>query len=359
LADRKFNIPAPKNPTPNRLAFFASLAVSIIATLGSFYAFGVDFFHPLWLRHTLIFVIVFLVCFIIFSYVLRIFIYRKIKLIYKSISTSKDSKEKALSLLDPKEDIIANVSKEVLEWQHNRTEEIAELKRMENFRKEFLGNVSHELKTPLFNIQGYIHTLLEGAMNDPDVNYNYLQRAARSVERLCLIVEDLEAISKMESGELSLDQRTFDIHEVVKDVFESTELRAREMEIQMGFKEGSDKPVYVFADKDRIRQVVTNLIVNSVKYGRRRGSTLVGFYDMDENILVEITDTGIGIEPSHLSRIFERFYRVDKSRSREQGGTGLGLSIVKHIIEAHKQTINVRSTHGVGTTFTFTLKKSK
>ena len=200
---------------------------------------------------------------------------------------------------------------------------------------------------------------MEGALEDPEVNRNYLQRAARSVERLCLIIEDLESISKLESGELTLDQRTFDIHELVEDVFESSELRTKEMSIHLDFKEGSDKQVYVIADKERIRQVLVNLIVNSIKYGRKGGSTMVGFYDMDENILVEITDSGIGIDSVHLPRVFERFYRVDKSRSREQGGTGLGLSIVKHIIEAHKQHIHVRSTYGVGTTFTFTLRKSK
>jgi two-component system phosphate regulon sensor histidine kinase PhoR len=214
------------------------------------------------------------------------------------------------------------------------------------------------LKTPLFNIQGYIHTLLDGALEDPEVNRNYLERASRSVERLCLIVDDLEAISKLESGELILDQRTFDIHELVKEVFESSEIRAVELHIKMEFKEGSDRQFFVYADKERIRQVVSNLVINSIKYGRKNGTTSVGFYDMDENILIEITDNGIGIDPSHLPRIFERFYRIDKSRSREQGGTGLGLSIVKHIIEAHKQTINVRSNYGIGTTFAFTLKKS-
>ncbi len=290
---------------------------------------------------------------------LKIFIYRKIKLIYKTITTSKISKEKALEKIDLDEDILGNVSKEVLEWQETRTAQIDELIRMENFRKEFLGNVSHELKTPLFNIQGYIHTLLEGALNDPEVNFNYLQRAARSVERLCLIVDDLEAISKLESGELALDQRTFDIHNLVADVFESMEFRAKEMNITTSFKEGSDRSFYVYSDKERIRQVITNLLVNSIKYGRHGGFTNVGFYDMDENILIEITDNGIGIDPGHLPRIFERFYRVDKSRSRDQGGTGLGLSIVKHIIEAHKQTINVRSSSGIGTTFAFTLKKAK
>jgi two-component system phosphate regulon sensor histidine kinase PhoR len=359
LAEKRITFRTTKNPTPQKLALFAATVASLIVIGAYYFSTKNKFFTVDWIRQTFVFIICFTSCFFIFSYVLRIFIYRKIKLIYKTISSEKNSKAKALRQLISSEDVIENVSQEVMEWHQSRADEIAELKRMENFRKEFLGNVSHELKTPLFNIQGYIHTLLEGALSDPEVNINYLQRAARSVERLCLIVDDLESISKLESGELVLDQRTFDLHELVADVFESSEMRAKEMNIRMAFKEGSDNPVYVIADKERIRQVFVNLVVNSIKYGRRGGTTLVGFYDMDENILIEITDNGIGIDSLHLARVFERFYRVDKSRSREQGGTGLGLSIVKHIIEAHNQRINVRSTHGIGTTFSLTLKKSK
>ena len=359
MAEKNFKLTTTKNPTPHRLALFASFIASLIILLAQYFTESSDLFQTLLLKHAFLFLIAFVSSYLIFSYILRIFIYRKIKLIYKTISSSKNSKEKALEKVIPNEDILANVGKEVLEWQQIRTDEIAELKKMENFRKEFVGNVSHELKTPLFNIQGYIHTLLDGALADTEVNINYLQRAAKSAERLCLIVEDLESISKLESGELILDQRTFDIHELFRDVFESAELRAIEMNIQMAFKDGSKDAVFVFADKERIRQVVNNLIVNSIKYGRKGGNTMVGFYDMDENILVEITDNGIGIDPVHLPRVFERFYRVDKSRSRDQGGTGLGLAIVKHIIEAHGQNINVRSSFGIGTTFTFTLRKSK
>lgn len=346
-----------KNPTPRVMAFWAALITAVIVVLVEAGTNVSGIFQKDWVSMPVVFVVSFLATFLIFQYFLEIFIYRKIKLIYKTISTFKDSKAKAIERVDLSEDILANVNREVMSWQEDKSREIAELKRMENFRKEFLGNVSHELKTPLFSIQGYIHTLLEGGIDDPEVNVHYLQRAARSVERLCTIVEDLEAISKLESGEMALEQRSFDIHELTKDVFESQELRAREKNIRLSFKEGSDRPVYVYADKERIRQVVVNLIVNSIKYGRQDGSTVVGFYDMDKNILVEITDTGIGIEPQHLPRVFERFYRVDKSRSREQGGTGLGLAIVKHLIEAHKQNINVRSSFGVGSTFTFTLKK--
>ena len=348
-----------KNPTPRVLALLAALFSSVIVWISVITFRYFNFFDTIWINGIAVFLISFFATFLIFKILLEIFIYRKIKLIYKTITTEKNSKEKTLQKIDLSDDILSNVSKEVIEWEKDRNDEIAELKRMENFRKEFLGNVSHELKTPLFNIQGYIHTLLEGALDDPEVNFNYLQRASKSVERLCLIVDDLESISKLESGELILDQHTFDIHELMNEVIESIELKAKEMDIKVAFKEGSDKQFYVIADKDRIRQVLVNLLINSFKYGKRGGTTMLGFYDMDEKLLLEITDNGIGIDSKHLPRIFERFYRVDKSRSREQGGTGLGLAIVKHIIEAHQQTINVRSTSGIGTTFAFTLMKAK
>ena len=359
MATKFFKISTSKNPTPQRLALFAALAASIIMITADYFSLAFDLFTSRLLRWSFLFLISFFTSYFIFSYILRIFIYRKIKLIYKSISSFKNSTEKTLEKVISNKDILANVGKEVLEWQQKRNDEIVELKRMENFRKEFLGNVFHEIKTPLFNIQGYLHTLIEGALSDPEVNINYLHRAAKSAERLCIIVEDLESISKLESGELILEYRIFDIHDLFCEVFESVELNAKEMKIDLLFKDGSENAVYVFADKERIRQVISNLIINSTKYGRKGGRTMVGFYNMDESILIEITDNGIGIDPIHLPRVFERFYRVDKSRSREQGGTGLGLSIVKHIIEAHSQSINVRSTLGIGTTFTFTLLKSK
>ncbi|MBP6334571.1 MAG: sensor histidine kinase [Bacteroidia bacterium] len=348
-----------KNPTPREIAVFSALAVSLIVLITEiiFWKFGL--MTTTWIPILSTFFLSFIATYFIFIFFLEVFIYRKIKLIYKTINRFKDSKEKTLEQLVLKSDIIGNVSREVQEWDKNRSEEIAELKKLEVFRQEFLGNVSHELKTPIFNIQGYIHTLLDGGLDDDSVNIHYLQRAAKSAERLCLIVEDLEEISKLETGELTLDIRTFDLYDLVADVFESQELHARERKITLGFKEKSLRPAFVMADKERIRQVFVNLIVNSIKYGKEGGSTLVGFYDMDQSILTEITDNGIGIDPQHLPRLFERFYRVDKSRSRDQGGTGLGLSIVKHILEAHKQIINVRSSSGIGTTFSFALKKAR
>jgi two-component system phosphate regulon sensor histidine kinase PhoR len=250
------------------------------------------------------------------------------------------------------------MNKEVISWARDQKEAIDELKRLAEFRKEFLGNVSHELKTPIFNIQGYIHTLIDGALEDPEVNIRFLKKAAKSADRLSDLVADLLAISQLESGELNMEFERFDINSLLKDVYEQLEVRAKERGISLLIKEGCNKPFYVFADRYRIRQVLVNLVGNAIKYGKEMGTANAAFYDMDENILIEIADNGDGIEQEHLPRIFERFYRVDKSRARESGpgGTGLGLAIVKHIIEAHNQTINVRSTIGHGTTFGFTLK---
>ncbi len=254
-------------------------------------------------------------------------------------------------------DPIKRVNEEVIQWAYDQKQEIIQLKAMESYRKDFLGNVSHELKTPIFNIQGYIETLLEGAINDPEVNISFLNKAASSAERLNTLVNDLLEISKLESGNLEMNFATFDICEITKDVFDVYTQHAEKRNIKLKIKEGCDRPFIVLADKNRIRQVLNNLIANAINYGKENGITTLGFYDMDKNILIEVSDNGEGIEPEHLPRLFERFYRTDRSRSRNSGGTGLGLSIVKHIIEAHHQTINVRSTVGEGTTFGFTLKK--
>ena len=251
---------------------------------------------------------------------------------------------------------IENLDLEILAWADDRKNEIERLKKLEVYRKEFLGNVSHELKTPVFNIQGYVLTLLDGGLEDPSINRNYLTRAEKSVDRMITIIDDLEAISQLETGELQLEPERFDIGTLAKDVVDAQEMKSTAKGIMLTLPE-EVKSFYVLADRFRIRQVIVNLIVNSIKYGKEYGETQIRFYDIGENISVEIADNGIGIPAEHLPRLFERFYRVDKSRSREQGGTGLGLAIVKHIIEAHNQTIKVSSTEGAGTTFSFTLKK--
>lgn len=260
-------------------------------------------------------------------------------------------------MADLNSDPINRVNEEVIQWAYDQKQEITQLKAMESYRKDFIGNVSHELKTPIFNIQGYIETLLEGAINDPEVNISFLKKAAFSAERLNTLVNELLEISKLESGNLQMNLVSFDICELTKDILDVYGAAASKRNIKIKIKDGCDRPFQVLADKDRIRQVISNLVANAIHYGKENGQTTVGFYDMDKNILIEVADNGEGIEPEHLPRLFERFYRTDKSRSRNSGGTGLGLSIVKHIIEAHHQTINVRSTIGEGTTFGFTLKK--
>jgi len=300
---------------------------------------------------------VFFISFFIYRFILERFIYNRIRLIYKTIHTLKAPKGSRIEL-DLNKDIISEMREEVAAWEKEHRSELEELKKLENYRREFIGNVSHELKTPLFNIQGYILTLIDGAMNDPVINKEYLLRTEKNIERMIAVVEDLEVISRLETGEFELDTSVIDIVALAKDVMDLLEIKSKKKGIRLFFREEYSKPVFVKADKERIRQVLINLVDNSIKYGNENGKTKVSFFDMDENILVEITDDGIGIEPKDLPRIFERFFRVDKSRSRDQGGSGLGLAIVKHILEAHQQTIHVRSTPGVGTTFAFTLKKS-
>lgn len=343
-----------KNPTPRVIAFLTALILTCVVSIISL------FFESKWLEVGITGALTFAISYLLTLYALEFFIYRKIKLIYKSIHQLKTKKTDQLlpPLFSITEDPISEVTQDVLKWAEDQTVEIEQLKKNEEFRKEFLGNVSHELKTPIFNIQGYIHTLLDGAMEDPDINIHFLTKAAKSTDRIAALVEDLESITQLESGYLTMEMETFDIHDLAKDVFDSLEFMAAEKQIEFGFKAGADVPFIVEADKSRIRQVLVNLTTNSIKYGKTGGRTLLGLYDMDENILVEVSDNGIGVESEHLPRLFERFYRVDRSRSRGEGGTGLGLAIVKHIIEAHDQTINVRSSPNIGTTFGFTLKKA-
>ncbi len=238
--------------------------------------------------------------------------------------------------------------------------EINILKDQENYRREFLGNISHELKTPLFTIQGYILTLLEGAMKDKKVREKYIIRAAKGVDRLISIVKDLDLITQFESGIKTVDKSKFNIYELVDNVFELMEFEAEKNNISLQTEKDENNPNYVYADKERIIQVLTNLVVNSIKYGTENGFTKVVVENSDnENLIIKVIDNGEGIEEEHLPRLFERFYRIDKNRSRKKGGSGLGLSIVKHIIEAHNQQIFVKSEIGVGTEFSFTLSKPR
>ena len=239
-----------------------------------------------------------------------------------------------------------------------RLEEINILKDQENYRREFLGNVSHELKTPLFTIQGYILTLIEGALKDKKVRGKYLRRSAKGVDRLISIVKDLDLITQFESGIKTVDKTDFNIYELIENVYDLMEFESEKNNTKLLVYNENNTPVIVNADKERILQVLTNLVVNSIKYGKEGGYTKVKVEEYDKDrIIVRVKDNGEGIEDEHLPRLFERFYRIDKNRSRKKGGSGLGLSIVKHIIEAHQEQIFVESKIGQGTEFSFTLKK--
>ncbi len=345
-----------KNLTPHQITIASALTTSIL--IGGCYLIliATQIASFSWIVFFAIILLTGLISYFVNIFFLEKYIYRKVKLIYKIIHKSKvavqDDTEVKLS-----ENVLERVEDEVSRWIENQRKEIQSLKNLEKYRRNFLGNISHELKTPIFSIQGYIHTLLDGGLEDENINYEYLDRAAKNVERLQTIVEDLEIIARLENETMVLDIQNFDIRNLVLETIEDLEMTAKAKNIELCFKEGADKGFIVEADRENIRQVLTNLMVNSIKYGKDGGKTKIGFYDMNDYILVEVSDNGIGINDKHLNHVFDRFYRVDKSRSRNQGGSGLGLSIVKHIIEAHKQTITVRSTKGVGSTFGFTLAK--
>lgn len=301
----------------------------------------------------------FLVSYFSILFIIKKYIVDRIKPIYNTIRdlplSGKKLEEKTLD----SNSLLLNVKNEVEEWAKSQLKEIERLKELEKYRKDFVGNVSHELKTPIFNIQGYVLTLLEGGLDDPKINTLYLKRTEKSIDRMVSIVEDLESITKLESGELKLNMVKFDIVRIIEEVIEIESWQAQESKISVEITNKPERPIFVLADKKRILEVITNLIVNGVKYGKKKGFVKISFHDLEDNIIVKVADNGIGMEKKDLPRIFERFFRVDKSRSREQGGTGLGLSIVKHIIEAHNQSINVRSVVDQGTTFNFTLEKAK
>lgn len=254
-------------------------------------------------------------------------------------------------------DPINDVENEVKEWARDKKNEIESLKSQEKFRREFLSNISHEFKTPLFSIQGYIEAIQDGDI-DEATTQKFLSKAAKNVDRLSFLIKDLDAISKLESGEVPINYSKFDLAQLIQEVTESLELKAKQYNISLIFKEKYHTATWVWADREKIRQVLVNLTDNSLKYGKPFGSTSYKTFSMHDKVLVEVTDDGSGIEEKYLPRLFERFYRTDRSRSRDEGGSGLGLAIVKHIIEAHQQTITVRSTQGIGSTFAFTLDKS-
>lgn len=295
-------------------------------------------------------------CFIVIQYRVERFIYRRVKKIYDDLTLLESTSLRKQPITTD----MATLTKEIDKYAKDKKLEIETLKVREEYRKEFLGNVSHELKTPLFTVQGYLLTLIDGAQNDPKIREKYLNRANKGVERLIYIVRDLDMITKLEVGDLSLNVERFDIVELVESVFDLLEMKATKKKITLTFDMDYNEPVFVNADKERIQQVLTNLIVNSIKYGREKGTTEVSIENLIKNkVIVRVTDNGEGIAKPNVPRLFERFFRVDKSGSRKEGGSGLGLSIVKHIIEAHDEKIYVESEFGVGSEFSFTLEKAE
>lgn len=348
-------MPTSKNFSPQQLSALTALALSAPIALGIFV------FKPVWWIALLSFAVIFLGSYGLIVYTLQTFIYRKIKLIYKFIYQTKASKREEFyykNILPQKS--IDEVRQDVETWAEQRKEEIELLQQNEAFRKEFLQNLSHELKTPIFAIQGYVDTLINGAMDNPAVNKKFLQSTSRNVDRLVNLVDDLDAISKLESGEQLLLKDSFIVQDLLKEVYDSLSIKADEKQIKCIIKKGCELPLTVFADKEKIRQVFINLVENAIKYGKQAGIIEASFYKVDgARVLIEISDDGSGIAEEHLLRIFERFYRTDLARSRKVGGSGLGLSICKHIVEAHGQTIHVRSKIDVGSTFGFTLQSKK
>ncbi|MEM9888172.1 MAG: ATP-binding protein [Bacteroidota bacterium] len=350
-----------KNYTPRQIALFSAFWITTVIVFAFLPLLLIE--PDLWqyrlLFYTISSILFFVITYNIFLAALKKYIYRRIKLIYKTIHQRKLKAQEKKDIVDADANIFEEVEKEVEEWAHEQEEEIQKYKEWAEYRRRFVGDISHELKTPIFVIQSYLETLLDGAWEEPERLLRYLKKTAKSTERLNTIVQDLEAIARLETGDLMLDIRAFDIRKLTEEIFEEIEIKAEKHSINLQLKEGAATPFRVNADEELIRQVMTNLINNSIKYGKENGRTKVSFYDMDQHVLVEIADNGIGIPNEHLPHVFDRFYRVDKSRSRQRGGSGLGLSIVKHIIEAHNQTINVRSTKDLGSTFGFTLKKAE
>jgi two-component system, OmpR family, phosphate regulon sensor histidine kinase PhoR len=345
------------NRTPKGIAVVsAGLITGLLATAYFVTAYILDKnFEILLLLSFLI--LAFCISYVIIFYFIEKFLYHKVKIIYKTIHSFKTQRDEKPRIRMSK-DVLNEVNEEVADWAKEKIEEVKALRTQENFRQEFIGNLSHELKTPIFSIQGYIDTLLDGDYSNPELTRKFLQKASASCDRLSDLVNDLDLLTNLESSSIPLNLTRFDIVELALKCINSLEDLTRERNIGLRLRNRNEKPLMVEADKKRIEQVFVNLLMNSVNYGKNDGETRIRFYDMGDNVLVEVADNGIGMTKEHLPRLFERFYRVDKSRSRNEGGSGLGLAICKHIVESHNQTISVRSTEDIGSTFSFTLRKA-
>jgi len=300
--------------------------------------------------------IVFLLSFIVSRFFIKRYISERLNPIY-SLVRKRPGKTEDLQNVNLNADVFGNLNGEVKEWMEDKNEEIQSIKNLEQYRKDYVGNISHELKTPLTSVQGYIHTLLE-EVEDPAIRRKFLEKAALNTDRLIQIVDDLETITRIESGTDIIEFEDFDLKELLEDVLEDLAFSSKDRNITLELNDGSLSSYLAKGDKEAIRQVLNNLLINSIKYGIQNGVSTVKIYDIAENFLIEVIDNGSGIESKHLPHLFDRFYRIDKSRNRNIGGSGLGLSIVKHIIEAHNQTIHVKSQVGEGTSFSFTLAKA-
>lgn len=343
-----------KNASPVRLSFFTSLLIAVLTGI------ILLFFTTEWLHILIACASMAIVSYSLIYNTLERFIYRKIKLIYKFISQTKASKREEFynSEILPAR-TIDEVNVDVEKWAKAQKSEIEKLQSNEQFRKEFLMNLAHELRTPIFSTQGYIETLLDGAMFDENVSQTFLENSSKNIDRLAALVDDLDTISKLESNQIPIIKEEFIIQDLIKEIYQELAQKAEKKSIQLNIKKGCESGIEVFADKQKIKQVLVNLTENSIKYGKENGETTAGVYVIDgKNVFVEITDDGTGIAEDQISRVFERFFRTDSARSRNVGGTGLGLAIVKHIIEAHGHTVSCRSKKDVGSSFGFTLDKS-
>ena len=341
-----------KNLSTNKLSAIVALLLSIPISA------GIYFFTGNFEIAAISFGVIWLGSYGLISFTFEKFIYRKIKLIYKLINQTKATRKEEIyfEYVLPQKSI-QEVQEDVEEWMKTKNEQIELLQKNEAYRKEFLQNLAHEFKTPIFAIQGYVETLLSGAMEEEVIRKKFLENTSKNADRLVTLINDLDEITRLESGEQLLYLQNFVIQDQIREVYDSLAIKTQQKQITTSIKKGCETPVTVYADKEKIRQVLINLVENSTKYGKQNGTIIASIYKTDtKHVLVEISDDGIGIDKDHLPRIFERFYRTDAARSRDKGGTGLGLAICKHIIEAHGQTIHVRSTPDVGTTIGFTLE---
>ena len=322
--------------------FFSIVTLFIIFIIGE----NTKYFFTL-------FFLIFTICFISFYFSFKFFLSKTIKKLIDEFYSSEYNLSDQTNL-----DNLDSLSNSLKEYAKNKNLQIELLKDQDNYRKDFIGNISHELKTPLFTIQSYILTLIDGGMDDPNILKKYLKRSSKAIDRLTYLVKDLDLISQFESGVKNIEKEKFDILSIINNVYELLEMESKKNKISLELDRNYLKPIFVMADKERIQQVITNLVMNSIKYGVENGTTEMSIQDLnEEKFIISVTDNGLGISKKHLPRLFERFYRVDKSGNRKKGGSGLGLSIVKHVIEAHNEKIFVESNKNVGSEFSFTLEK--